>query len=373
MQLSHFIRRHKWRLRPLKKIVLPFRNARRTLVALTRRTPVIVRTSANAVEIYPAEKVQPITSSVHLVQESAPARIFQFREIDFWGRYGGSVVTSDHKLIAELSPDVWGVENHPIFSSLRLPRSERLDRRTAIAVTPEAPGNYYHWLIDLLPRLLLLRDFAGSFAAFDRILLNGSRSNYELESLAAIGAPLSKIVYVGANKRFQIVDATFASMDQDCAATAPWKVRALRNLAPHSQSAPPRRLYLSRRSAAVRRVVNEEALAELLRAHDFEILDLEKIAWRDQVERFAGASVIIAPHGAALANIAFCPPGTRVIEFSTRAGYRDFYPRLAAAAALQYEFIEAQPVVTATASHRAVENDDMIVDPLKLRAILESL
>ncbi len=299
MLLRHLIRRHKWRLRPLKKIVLPLRNARRALVALTRRTPLIVRSCANAVEIYPAEKVRPHTASFDVIQESAPGKIFQFREIDFWSRYGGSVVTRDHELIAELSPDVWGVDNHPIFSTLRLPRPERLDGRTAIAITPEAPGNYYHWLIDLLPRLLLIRDFAGSFAEFDRILLNGSRTNYERDSLAAIAAPPSKIVYVNPSARYQIADATFASMDQHCAATAPWKVRALRSLAPKSRPASTQRLYLSRRSAAVRRVVNEEAIHELLRAHEFEILDLEKISWCDQVEKFASANVIVAPHGAA--------------------------------------------------------------------------
>ncbi|PYI77199.1 MAG: hypothetical protein DMF04_06935, partial [Verrucomicrobia bacterium] len=29
---------------------------------------------------------------------------------------------------------------------------------------------------------------------------------------------------------------------------------------------------------------------------------------------------IIAPHGAASANIAFCQPGTRLVEVSTRSG-----------------------------------------------------
>jgi capsular polysaccharide biosynthesis protein len=85
---------------------------------------------------------------------------------------------------------------------------------------------------------------------------------------------------------------------------------------------------------------------------------------------FASASVIVVPHGALMANIAFCFAGSRVIELRTSPGYRDFYLQLAAAAELTYEVFEAQPRVNIGVPHHAVESDDMFVDPAYLRRIL---
>jgi capsular polysaccharide biosynthesis protein len=83
---------------------------------------------------------------------------------------------------------------------------------------------------------------------------------------------------------------------------------------------------------------------------------------------FAGASVIVAPHGAALANIVFCKPGTRVVEISTRAGYRDWYWQLAAVAGLSYEVMEAQRSGSFSGPY---ENADMIVSRENLERLLE--
>jgi hypothetical protein len=134
-------------------------------------------------EIFPAERVEPLPHPFERSDAAStaaePAHLFELSNIDFWGRYGGSVVTADDKLLADLSPEVWGVENHPIFSQLRLPKPQRLAARTAIAVTPEAPGNYYHWVIDLLPRLALIKSPTGSFDSFAQIVVNGSRAYYD--------------------------------------------------------------------------------------------------------------------------------------------------------------------------------------------------
>src|SRR5712691_3227311 len=193
-KLRSVIRREKWRFRWLKRLVLPLRRLKRQIAMLFRtitRRPVphierstvdylISQTSGRVDEVYPAEAVQPLphpfgNNSASGVSESA--YVFELRDIDFWGRYGGSVVTPDNYLLADLSPEVWGIENHPIFSSLRLPKAQPLGGRTAIVVTPEAPANYYHWLVDLLPRVALVRDAAENFENFERILINGSRAH----------------------------------------------------------------------------------------------------------------------------------------------------------------------------------------------------
>jgi capsular polysaccharide biosynthesis protein len=388
MQLRNLIRRQKWRLRPLKRAVLPLRNLKRAAVALIRKPPSIARSTieypgaslVRAHQIHPAECVQslphPLADSKPATASSEPAWIFELKSIDFWARYGGSVVTSDNFLLADLSPEVWGTENHPIFSRFRLPKARTLSGKIAIAVTPEAPGNYYHWLIDLLPRVCLLRAADGGLASFQNLLINGSQAHYEEASLRALGVPPEKVLYVDSHDRFQIGEATIPSMDHFSKVIAPWKIETLRAMPdslPRGQTAPSRRLYISRKHAVVRRIINEPELERILRDAGFITVELESCSWSDQVAMFAAAEVVLAPHGAALANITFCQPGAVLAEVNTRAGYRDYYLHLAASAGIRYRFIEAQPRVAPSSSIRATENEDMIVDLGAVEDLLRAL
>ena len=395
------IRRHKWRLRPLKRFVLPLRNGKRQAVSLIRtitpgmkRVPRIERIECSttwcagqpatgaATEIYPAESLtwspDPLRngSNEPRAKFSEPAYVFELNDIDFWGRYGGSVLTADNALLGDLSPEVWGIENHPIFSRFRLPEAQHLSGRTAIAVTAEAPGNYYYWLIDLVSRFALIKAAAGgAWDSYDRFLINGTGAPYEAASLAALGVPLEKILYVNASDRFQIDNATIPSMDDSSKAIAPWKVRALRELRDTFSNGvhdSPRRLYISRRSAAVRRVINEEKLRPLLREAGFKMLELEALPWREQVRLFSHAEVILAPHGAALANAAFCKPGTLIAEIATRESLKCFL-RLASSASLPYRLIEGTPEIKTDKAFRARENEDMTVDEGAIRDLLREL
>ena len=371
----------------MKRAVLPLRNLKRAAVALLRKPPVIVRSTVQyagpsllrARQLHSPQPIQslphPWTGSEQNAPLSEPAWIFELKDIKFWGRYGGSVVTADNCLLADLSPEVWGAENHPIFSTFRLPKRQRLRGLTAIAVTPEAPGNYYHWLIDLLPRLCLICSSAG-FESFAHLLISGSHTHYEESSLRTLAVPREKLLYVHSGNHFQIEKAIIPSMDHSSQVVAPWKIESLRRLRdalPASETARSRRLYISRRSAAVRRVSNESELIKILDDAGFKVVELEMHAWPEQVAMFSDAEVIVAPHGAALANIVFCRTGSLIVEISTGPGYRDYFLRLAASADLRYRMIEAQPRVPAGASLRAAENEDMIVDLDSVREMLRSL
>jgi capsular polysaccharide biosynthesis protein len=186
--------------------------------------------------------------------------------------------------------------------------------------------------------------------------------------LAALGVPPEKIRYVDSRDRFQIASAVFPSMNINV--IAPWKVHGLRDLPFSDKPNRQRRFYLSRARAAFRRIANENEISQVLRQRNFEIVEAENLSWREQANLFAGASVIVAPHGAALANIAFCKPGTRVVEISTRAGYRDWYWQLAAVAGLSYELLEAQRSGSFSGPY---ENADMIVRHDNFERFLESL
>lgn len=73
-------------------------------------------------------------------------------------------------------------------------------------------------------------------------------------------------------------------------------------------STPPtyeRNIYITRRKARVRRVANEEELLQVLLEYGFETYALEDMTFAEQVLLFHDANVVVAPHGAGLANILF--------------------------------------------------------------------
>ncbi len=79
-------------------------------------------------------------------------------------------------------------------------------------------------------------------------------------------------------------------------------------------SGKPERIYISRKYADIRKVINEEEVLNLLHKFGFISVTLESISIAEQASYMAAAKVIVAPHGAGLTNLVFCSPGTKIIE-----------------------------------------------------------
>lgn len=69
---------------------------------------------------------------------------------------------------------------------------------------------------------------------------------------------------------------------------------------------------------------------------------LENTTLSEQISLFASADVIIAQHGAALANVIWCRPGTRIIEIAAR-GYRErVFPPLSKGLGLDHRLVHQE-------------------------------
>lgn len=73
-------------------------------------------------------------------------------------------------------------------------------------------------------------------------------------------------------------------------------------------------IYIARFDSNIRRLANEEELAEKLSKLGFQILNLSQLSLDEQIQVFSKAKVIIAPHGAGLSNIVYCKPETLIFE-----------------------------------------------------------
>jgi hypothetical protein len=77
---------------------------------------------------------------------------------------------------------------------------------------------------------------------------------------------------------------------------------------------PTRRLYLTRRHDHHWRTTNEDQVESFLTARGFETVAPGRLSFREQIELFGQADVIVGT-GAGLFNMTFSPPGTKVLQF----------------------------------------------------------
>lgn len=195
-------------------------------------------------------------------------------------------------------------------------------------------ANYFHWWIDVLARCWLLSN--SPYRACQPVTPPLTH-DFQRESLSLLKQKVS--VMTRPLQRFPSVvftrGLTYGS-SQDIAPQvnefAQW-CRATLELPP---SPARRKLFLSRKSARSRSVVNEPDLLAAL-GSDFECVELESMSVREQAALFSEASVIVAPHGAGLANLLFCDRPVAVVELMHAGAPPPYnYRRLAGLLGHQY-------------------------------------
>lgn len=232
--------------------------------------------------------------------------------------------------------------------------------------------NHAHCLLQSVPRLDLLGRGFGFEA--DRFLVNEGAHAPTMEALARLGIPQDRLHFVPSDacayRCETLRTATTPKMDE---VGAPWAARFLHELfLPEQHPAQVRRLYV-RRGDARRSVLNEADVRTLLEAAGFEAVTMDGRSVAEQAEMFAGAEVIVATHGAALANLVFCRAGTTAIELMGRNTASNMFACLAWRRGLNYHMIMGTEPAPPDRWWSWQSDADTTVDVGELRTRLEHL
>ena len=219
----------------------------------------------------------------------------------------GNVLSPDGQTIArDVSPDFGKpFAEHWLLTYKKIRPPVFLPDTTAVIATTLGAG-YSHWLLEELPRLLALK------SDDCETLIAHAAHAYNREAIA-LHRFSRKVLPAKREAHHSCEQLLVPSLGQ----LTPSTVRALDEFtAPLRQPFSPfgERLYISREKARRRRVVNESGLWTELAARGFVKLHLEELTWARQITAFRHAKVIVAPHGAGLANLVFCQAGTKVVE-----------------------------------------------------------
>jgi hypothetical protein len=201
--------------------------------------------------------------------------------------------------------------------------------------------NFYHWMIEILPRLMLY-DRQASFQQIP-LIVPKSAPKFVSESLRLAGY-LSKVIFLEDGvyrfKQLGMLGMLVPTAEVSKEAIG-WLNQKFADTHPTKGA---KRIYVSRRDAKSRFVSNEANLANLLAEFGFKTLVMSGLSLTDQINAFRSAECIIGPHGAAMANLAFAKSGSTFIEFFNRGHYSNpcFY-HIAGVRRLKYGFLVGEP------------------------------
>jgi capsular polysaccharide biosynthesis protein len=211
---------------------------------------------------------------------------------------------------------------------------ERLD--VGVFLAGNGSSNYYHWLLELLPKLefvedvdwpLLVsadahgatfRDALSRIAGERPIVFLDNERTYRVSRLLYVTSPILCPFNLRRGEAFRPEDFLLH----------PASIRFLRGRlsSPRSAGAGPasRRIFMARRPG--RRDYNQDEIFAILSEHGFEKVHMEDLSLSEQIETVASAEMIAGPTGAAWTNLLFARRGTRCLcwmaeELRGFAGY----------------------------------------------------
>ena len=271
-----------------------------------------------------------------------------------------------------------GWREHPLFLRPRLPTPTHVPGTLVSLATRGTSTNYYHFLTDLLPRWGILEE-ALPGTPVDAVYLS-TRTSYQRQLLALVGLDPLPVVEVEKDACLAPDRLLVPSTPNQDLMAPPWVVDWLRARLPASADlgGRARGLYVTRGSTPnTRRYVEEPDLWPALEARGFTRLDPGTVSVQEQIDAFAAAEVIVAPHGAALANLVFARPGVRVLELFAPDYVNPCYWAITQSlpdATYRY-LVAGQPAEVAAAERRPMTGvlRDISIPPDRVLAALDAL
>lgn len=175
---------------------------------------------------------------------------------------------------------------------------------------------YWHWLLDVIPRLIMLEEMGRS----PKTLYIQIQALFQHDMLEFLGI-LSKNTIIDCDQ-FPMISASKLLVPchqiMEGRQFPKWVCQALKKkfipFANKGKVVSTGRMYISRAGSRQRRISNEEKLLPILQSYGFRVVKLEELTFGEQIGLFMEAEVVVAPNGSGLANLVFCSEGTTVIE-----------------------------------------------------------
>jgi capsular polysaccharide biosynthesis protein len=251
----------------------------------------------------------------------------------------GTVVTARDELFSEASP--WGVDDlrgKGINNQIIPARMTHL-RGAYVHATGAWTSGYFHWIFDILTRLVPLLKYEEIKDL--PLIVPMDFSKLHEESLRHLGFKN----FVPQPSSHVLVEKLFFPTSVRVTHCPPrWVLDEMRARFGVKEKVARRRLYISRNDANRRRIINEEEIVALLKPYGFETLLLSGRSLCEQMEVFSEAEIIIGSNGSGFANLLFAPEKARVLELFAPTYFYGGYHALATTLGMDYTYLVGEAV-----------------------------
>lgn len=202
--------------------------------------------------------------------------------------------------------------------------SINLDKKNKLFYSLESPSifigskwggwNLYHFLFTSLPKITITNMFHGLEKNKINIIHNSIKKNFIKEAFELLYFDLDKIICLDDYPIIWAKDISLFSHigygvngNKECCFILKF---LFNNYLSHDDGF--LNIYIKRNNN--RQITNEDEIIKIIQPLGFQIIELEKLHLREQIELFSKAKNIIAPHGAGLSHIVWSKPGTKLLE-----------------------------------------------------------
>ena len=252
------------------------------------------------------------------------------------------VITPNRQLLAEVSIEFGhSPERHGAMRKILFPKPSHLPGRWGLlAIT--GGNSYYHHMTEVLPRMEMIRRAGIRDAELQGWIINGSSHSYQTESWQRLGLSADALRPMEDGAYYQCESLVVSSTPTNPGRVAPWIPPFLRNLFGVQPRRASRRIYFQRHGTGSREVEDEQDLLRLLGTFSFETISAETLSVQEQARLCSEAEAIVGPHGGALTNAVFAPPGALMLEFFHPRYLNPCYWQLAGICGLRHAHVLGQ-------------------------------
>ena len=288
--------------------------------------------------------------------------------------YNGVVFKNFRLFIPSLHHPKWNVE---VINALRtnilsflmqqwLSRIVKIDndenRPVAVIHDYWSSGNYYHWICDALPRILLLKKHNVSCT----ILLRSAAPAYVRQTISWLG--YDDFIEVDKDFIYKVRYIVVPEVTASIGAQNDILMKQVRSALLEGYNSSSKnsneliskqsRIYSTRASAVIRKVSNESEVIELLEKYGFLVVDFEHYSFLEQIEIMSKSDFLVGMHGANLTNMLFMENESVIIEFMNEKVFNPSYYHLSSSINMKYNYLSC----ASTNKILNDSNDDLYID-----------
>jgi capsular polysaccharide biosynthesis protein len=199
------------------------------------------------------------------------------------------------------------------FEIIEVPNQEILMSKKAILCG--SSSSWFHFLVEIFPRFLQIG--ISNLSEYD-VIVRGNMPETISEILESLG--VKSIVSMNDGQKLiteeliTLTDLRFSNVTNMQDRYIDLHAAREYILSRYSQKSGPRFIFLERDDRLFRNLLNRESLRNLLEGFGFESVKPEQLSVSEQINLFADAEIVVSESGAALTNIMFMKPGSRVVE-----------------------------------------------------------